>query len=144
MAPRRARRRPGENRAQLLEAGLIEFGLFGYHGASTASIAARAGVPQPHLYANFSGKQELFLACLSEASAALLGAGGASDGSRPGLMVLQAVAAARDEPLRGALNDELVHLRTRIGEAAFDRILAAAAAAQLGVPSGDQAGGQPE
>jgi AcrR family transcriptional regulator len=41
----------------------VEFGLFGYHGASTSSIAARADVPQPHVYANFETKQQLFLAC---------------------------------------------------------------------------------
>lgn len=64
MNERRARRKPGENRARLLEAGLIEFGLFGYHGASTSSIAERAGVPQPHVYANFGSKKDLFVACL--------------------------------------------------------------------------------
>lgn len=63
MSVRRARRRPGENRARLLEAGLVEFGLFGYHGTSTAAIAARAEVPQPHVYTSFRTKQELFLAC---------------------------------------------------------------------------------
>ena len=62
MTERRARRKPGENRERLIEAGLIEFGLFGFHGASTARIAARAGVPQPHVYAHFATKQELFLA----------------------------------------------------------------------------------
>ena len=61
-ASARPRRRPGENRERLIEAGLIEFGLFGYHGASTAGIAARAEVPQPHLYASFPSKRDLFLA----------------------------------------------------------------------------------
>lgn len=61
-APTRPRRRPGENRERLIEAGLIEFGLFGYHGASTAGIAARAEVPQPHVYASFPSKGALFLA----------------------------------------------------------------------------------
>lgn len=61
-APVRSRRRPGENRERLIEAGLIEFGLFGYHGASTAGIAARAEVPQPHVYASFPSKRALFLA----------------------------------------------------------------------------------
>ncbi|PIO50323.1 hypothetical protein BV502_12770 [Leucobacter sp. OAMLP11] len=46
----------------MIEAGLIEFGLFGYHGASTAGIAARAEVPQPHVYASFPSKGALFLA----------------------------------------------------------------------------------
>lgn len=61
--PRRVRRRPGENRERLLTAGITVFGTHGYHGAQTAGIAALADVPQPHVYANFSTKQELFLAC---------------------------------------------------------------------------------
>lgn len=66
-AQRRPRRRPGENRERLLAAGISEFGLKGYNGASTADIAALADVPQPHVYANFSTKQALFLACAEQA-----------------------------------------------------------------------------
>lgn len=61
---RRPRRKPGENRAVLLEAGTIEFGLRGFAAAQTSAIARRAGVSQPNVYANFASKQELFLACL--------------------------------------------------------------------------------
>lgn len=61
---KRPRRQTGENRRRLLEAGMVEFGLHGYHGSSTAVVAARAGVPQPHLYANFASKQQLFLVCV--------------------------------------------------------------------------------
>lgn len=68
MTERRPRRKPGENRQRLREAGLIEFGLFGFHGASTAGIAARADVPQPHVYASFTTKQALFLECCTLAS----------------------------------------------------------------------------
>uniref|UniRef100_UPI003A83CBE5 helix-turn-helix domain-containing protein n=1 Tax=Leucobacter sp. BZR 635 TaxID=3378705 RepID=UPI003A83CBE5 len=63
---RRPRRRPGENRAGLIAAGTIEFGLHGYAGAQTSAIASRAGVSQPNVYANFSSKRELFLACVHE------------------------------------------------------------------------------
>lgn len=63
-APRR-RRRPGENRERLIQAGIEAFGWLGYHGASTASIGRQAEVPQPHIYANFTTKQALFLACVS-------------------------------------------------------------------------------
>ena len=72
-APARPRRRPGENRERLIEAGLIEFGLFGYHGASTAGIAARAEVPQPHVYASFPSKGELFLAVVRRVAERLAG-----------------------------------------------------------------------
>lgn len=64
---RRARRPPGENRERLLTAGILEFGRHGYRGASTTAIAARAEVPQPHVYTNFRTKQELFLGCLTRA-----------------------------------------------------------------------------
>lgn len=63
----RPRRRPGENRSRLLEAGLIEFGWRGFRGAATSTIAEIAGVPQPHVYANFSSKGALFLACAERA-----------------------------------------------------------------------------
>ncbi|UOR03046.1 TetR/AcrR family transcriptional regulator [Leucobacter allii] len=83
MVGHRPRRKPGENRQRLVEAGLVEFGLFGYHGASTAGIAARADVPQPHVYASFATKHELFLACVAAAAEELtLGdaEGGRADG----------------------------------------------------------------
>ena len=97
MTERRARRKPGENRERLLQAGLHEFGLYGYQGASTARIAARADVPQPHVYANFSGKAELFLACLDSAFELL----GSPQPARTQitaseLLIFQALAAAYD------------------------------------------------
>lgn len=96
MTERRPRRRPGENRDRLLKAGLIEFGLHGFYGASTSAIALRAEVPQPHVYASFTTKRELFLACLDEALT-MTGRGGADPDAE--LMIFQAFAAARAEPL---------------------------------------------
>lgn len=71
MTLRRARRRPGENRVRLLEAGIIEFGLRGFDGASTKEIARRAEVPQPHVYQHFTSKSVLFLACLERVAEGL-------------------------------------------------------------------------
>ena len=51
-----------ERREQVLDAAVEEFGERGYHGASTANIAKRAGISQPYIYALFSDKRELFLA----------------------------------------------------------------------------------
>lgn len=97
MTERRARRKPGENRALLLQAGLNEFGLYGYHGTSTARIAARAGVPQPHVYANFSGKPQLFFACLERAGELLESAPIDDDlGDAATLLMYQAIAALHD------------------------------------------------
>lgn len=98
MSPqRRVRRRVGENRERLLEAGLREFGLLGFHGASTSAIATRAGVPQPHVYASFATKQELFLACCDVAADALTG----SSRTRPSdaaLRFLYQAVAVVDHP----------------------------------------------
>jgi AcrR family transcriptional regulator len=51
-----------ERREHVLAAAAEEFGERGYHAASTASIAKRAGISQPYIYALFADKQELFLA----------------------------------------------------------------------------------
>ncbi|WP_125100719.1 TetR/AcrR family transcriptional regulator [Leucobacter chromiireducens] len=116
MTERRVRRRPGENRERLQEAGLIEFGLLGFHGTSTGRVAARASVPQPHVYANFRTKQELFLACVERAVDTVLAAGGVSgylrdpgdlggsDASEAARVIFQAYAAAQDPGLVDALS----------------------------------------
>lgn len=59
-AERRKRRRPGENRERLIAAATIDFAVLGYRGSSTALIGLRAGVPQPHVYASFRSKRELY------------------------------------------------------------------------------------
>lgn len=51
-----------ERREQVLQAATHEFAHRGYHAASTAAIAARAGISQPYIYALFPNKKELFLA----------------------------------------------------------------------------------
>jgi AcrR family transcriptional regulator len=54
-----------DRREQVLEAATHEFAVHGYHGASTAAIAERAGISQPYIYALFPNKRELFLAALA-------------------------------------------------------------------------------
>ena len=51
-----------ERREQVIEAAVKEFAAHGFHAASTSSIAKRAGISQPHIYALFPNKHELFLA----------------------------------------------------------------------------------
>jgi AcrR family transcriptional regulator len=51
-----------ERREQVLVAATHEFAHRGYHAASTAAIAARAGISQPYIYALFPNKRDLFLA----------------------------------------------------------------------------------
>jgi AcrR family transcriptional regulator len=57
-----ARLSADERREQVLDAAVGEFGERGYHAASTASIAKRAGISQPYIYALFADKGELFRA----------------------------------------------------------------------------------
>src|SRR5438309_5574288 len=51
-----------DRRDQVLDAATHEFAVHGYHAASTAAIAERAGISQPYIYALFPNKRELFLA----------------------------------------------------------------------------------
>jgi AcrR family transcriptional regulator len=46
----------------VIGAAVKEFAAHGFHAASTASIAKRAGISQPYIYALFPNKRELFLA----------------------------------------------------------------------------------
>jgi AcrR family transcriptional regulator len=63
MAPNTSIRQTAEERReQVLEAATHEFAHRGYHAASTAAIAERAGISQPYIYALFPNKKELFLA----------------------------------------------------------------------------------
>jgi AcrR family transcriptional regulator len=62
MASTTTRQSAEERREQVLEAATHEFALRGYAAASTASIAERAGISQPYIYALFANKKELFLA----------------------------------------------------------------------------------
>lgn len=108
---RRVRRRPGENRARLIEAGLLVFGRHGFHGASTAAIAELADVPQPHVYASFSTKQALFLECGKAAAQRLAARDLSRVLSQPldeelrilGAFVLQSLASAGDAKLSAEL-----------------------------------------
>lgn len=132
---RRPRRKPGENRERLLEAGLIEFGLLGYHGASTAAIASRADVPQPHVYSSFATKRELFLACVVRVVKGLSLWG---DARTPGSvadadarLLFQAVAAARSHELAPDLGRVLDDLEEHLGEERLLAVVARGAAVLL-------------
>lgn len=61
--PRR-QARSDATRAALLEAALAEFSAHGFEGASTRSIAERAGVHQPQINYHFASKDELWRAAV--------------------------------------------------------------------------------
>jgi AcrR family transcriptional regulator len=58
----RTRQTAEERREAVLEAARHEFAQHGLHGASTDTIARRAGISQPYLFRLFGTKKELFLA----------------------------------------------------------------------------------
>lgn len=119
---RRVRRRPGENRRSLIAAGTVEFGLHGYAAAQTSTIAGRAGVSQPNVYANFSSKRELFLACLEELRSY---APGDDLSDELALLLYQAVAAVNDPSFGADLRTLLTELQAELGSH-FDRALSRA------------------
>lgn len=118
------------NRELLIEAGLSEFGLLGYHGASTASIARRADVAQPHFYAHFEAKQELFLACL-ERAARLIHENPSAPARTPARFLYQAVAAAGDVQLSITLAHSLSAILRDLGQQGCQEWLVLAATSLL-------------
>jgi AcrR family transcriptional regulator len=66
IAGRRERLPAAERRAAVLEAASRVFAQSSYQGATTADIAAEAGISEPILYRHFGSKRELYLACLAE------------------------------------------------------------------------------
>lgn len=122
-APRRPRRRPGENRERLLQAGIAIFGSRGFHGASTASIAALAGVPQPHVYSNFQTKQELFLECARKVSTEIIRSSSEEphqdmQTSEHAAFLLQSLAASQEELLQPELHNLILELTDTVSKEA--------------------------
>jgi AcrR family transcriptional regulator len=64
----KTRKTSDERREHVIAAAVSEFARHGYHGASTAAIAKRAGISQPYIYALFPSKRDLFLAANEQVS----------------------------------------------------------------------------
>jgi AcrR family transcriptional regulator len=73
-----------ERREQVLSVAELEFAAAGLHGASTETIAHRAGITQAYVFRLFGTKKQLFLACVDAAfqrmTLALLAAAGDAHG----------------------------------------------------------------
>lgn len=69
---RRRRLAPEVRRRQVLDAAVAVFSEEGFHGASMAAVAARAGVSKPSVYAHGGSKEELFARCLEREGERLL------------------------------------------------------------------------
>jgi AcrR family transcriptional regulator len=62
-----AKRLPAaERREAVLDAAMAVFGSASYAAATTADIAAAAGISEPILYRHFDSKKALYIACLDE------------------------------------------------------------------------------
>lgn len=91
--PARAyRREPDEKRERLLDAAREVFAAKGYTGATTAEIAARAGVSEGILFHHFGSKSELFA---TVAAAYARGLSEAMFGAQPGTEVVGAAESIR-------------------------------------------------
>lgn len=119
----RPRRRHGENRERLFDAGIRVFGMKGYSAASTAEIAALADVPQPHVYANFSTKKELYLECAARVEEVFMSSQVHAQHEQ---FLFQMVASASGE-LATDLKPILNRIRQELGEQVFADTLSRAA-----------------
>ncbi len=105
----------------------------GYRAASTAAIATAAGVPQPHVYASFRTKRDLFLACSQRVVEAITAAAdGRCEASVESdipehlvwrLFILQAISALPEESLTAELQPLLSQLKVELGEQEFGALV---------------------
>lgn len=128
VSTQRTRRKPGENRELLLEAGIFVFAEQGYHSSTTGAIAQLAGIPQPHVYANFRNKQDLFLACCRQI-VTTLGGDGAPKTSKITIakFVVQMIAASSETKLQPTLSTHLSAIHTLMGRKSFMSLIELAA-----------------
>ncbi|MGE3245557.1 MAG: TetR/AcrR family transcriptional regulator [Beijerinckiaceae bacterium] len=71
-APPRRQRRKEARPAEIFEAGLQEFALYGYAGTRLENVARRAGIVKGTIYRYFADKEALFLAAVRSRVAGLL------------------------------------------------------------------------
>lgn len=73
-----------QRREQVLSVAELDFATAGLHGASTETIAHRAGITQAYVFRLFGTKKQLFVACVDAAfermTLALLAAAGGASG----------------------------------------------------------------
>jgi AcrR family transcriptional regulator len=61
-----------ERREQIIDAAVEEIAIQGFRGATTAAIAARAGISQPYVFRFFPTKKDLALAVIERSSRRIL------------------------------------------------------------------------
>jgi AcrR family transcriptional regulator len=88
-----------ERRAQVLAVAEQEFAVAGLRGASTESIAHRAGITQAYVFRLFGTKKDLFLACVDAAFARMTSAMVSAAADTTGLEALTAMGREYDAKL---------------------------------------------
>lgn len=103
------RKTADERRGEILEAALTEFAEHGFEGASTDTIAKRAGISQPYLFRLFGTKKQLFIAAVNLAMTDALGRLRESAGDLRGAAAVDALIRT----LRDWLRDDRRRLRVQ-------------------------------
>jgi AcrR family transcriptional regulator len=88
-----------ERREQILEIAAVEFAADGLSGASTETIARRAGITQAYVFRLFGTKKQLFLACVDAAFSRMALAMLAAAGGTTGIEALTAMGQEYNEML---------------------------------------------
>jgi len=106
--PEEARERPrrsrigAQNEARILEAAEQVFADYGFHGATTAMIAGRAGIPKPNLHYYFNTKEDLYVTVLENILGLWLGAADVLNGELP-----------PDRAIEAYIREKMAYSRTR-------------------------------
>lgn len=88
-----------QRREQVLNVAELEFAAAGLHGASTETIAHRAGITQAYVFRLFGSKKLLFLACVDAAFERMTRAMLAASGGAVGIKALSAMGREYDAML---------------------------------------------
>lgn len=88
-----------QRREQVLAVAAQEFAEAGLHGASTETIAHKAGITQTYVFRLFGTKRQLFLQCVDDAFERLALALLAAAGDAAGIAALAAMGREYDEML---------------------------------------------
>jgi AcrR family transcriptional regulator len=97
-------------REAVLEAANAEFALRGLHGASTDTIARRAGISQPYLFRLFGSKKKLYIAAVEDCLARTLEAFRAAAAGKSGDEALHAIGDA----YRGTIETDRTMLQAQL------------------------------
>lgn len=128
-----------QRREQVLSVAETEFAAAGLHGASTETIARRAGITQAYVFRLFGTKKQLFLECVDTAFGrmrlAMLAAAGDASGVKALaamgreydamladrttlLLQLQGIAASGDPEVRSAVRTSMGRLWQAVADTA--------------------------